>query len=236
MQEIYYGAYQKGVAQTPVVRLTGLLEIQNWVRCMDQFDKDGDYSVFVPLLKKDQVQGHQLLGEAAFLERVGNLSLAKQKLGSFWDKQPHAHSPAGQMFLPLLKERLNWRLTLRRSAWEQTLATQALNRKDYLRACIMAYEARLSHQVEQTGGDINNFTHRDQASKTLENASDGRNHKAPDNFFTLKNLRNQLAHGVRAHSAASSLRAQESTNFIAAMACDETKLHTWLSQVLKQTL
>ncbi|WP_374488956.1 TIGR02221 family CRISPR-associated protein [Zoogloea sp.] len=239
VQEIYYGAFTPGAPETPIVRLNGLLEIQNWIRCLDQFEKDGDYGIFAPLLDSEGLDS-KLLAEAAFLERIGNLSLAQKKLGSFWNQQPAPQpaSPAGRMFLPQLRKRLDWRLQTRRSEWELKLATQAFAKRDYLRCCIMAYEARLSAQVERTKGDINSYSERDAANTVLEQHTKAQKYSIPDaaNFITLKNLRNQLAHGVRASVGSSNPYAQQAAQYIANLAGDESRLRQWLGGVLKQPL
>lgn len=234
LRNIYYGAFVHGQTVTPVVDLSGLLHIQDWVRSLDQFDKDGDYSVFAELLKREGIPGN-LLAEAAFLERIGNLSMAKNKLNSFWKSDVHPQTPASQMFLPVLQERLDWRRSVKRSEWERKLAVEFLGRKDYLRATIFAYEYKISQQVELTGGDVNNYENdRVIAEKTLMGATRGNRFPltSAQNFYTLKNLRNQLAHGVRATVDSEYPAVAQTAQFIQSLTGDEKKLQVWLKKVL----
>ena len=235
LRNIYYGAFAFGQAITPVVDLSGLLHIQDWVRSLDQFDKDGDYSVFAELLKREGMPG-DLLAEAAFLERIGNLSLAKNKLNSFWKADMQPSTPASQMFLPVLQQRLDWRRSVQRSAWERKLAVEFLARKDYLRAAIFAYEYKISQQVELSGGDTNNFaSDRSVADKSLTDETKRSRHPftSEKNFYALKNLRNQLAHGVRAAVDSQDPAVRQTAEFIQSLTRDEKKLQAWLKKVLE---
>lgn len=234
LRNIYYGAFVHGQTVTPVVDLSGLLHIQDWVRSLDQFDKDGDYSVFAELLKREGMPGN-LLAEAAFLERIGNLSMAKSKLNSFWKSDMRPQTPASQMFLPLLQQRLDWRRSVKRSEWERKLAIEFLGRQDYLRAAIFTYEYKISEQVELTGGDVNNYENdRVIAEKTIIGAT--RINRYPfssaQNFYALKNLRNQLAHGVRATVDSEYSAIAQTAQFIQSLTGDENKLQAWLKKVL----
>ena len=234
LRNIYYGAFTFGQTVTPVVDLSGLLHIQDWVRSLDQFDKDGDYSVFADLLKREGMPGN-LLAEAAFLERIGNLSMAKNKLNTFWKSDVQPQSPASQMFLPVLRARLDWRRSVNRSEWERKLAVEFLSRKDYLRATIFAYEYKISQQVELIGGDVNNYENdRTLAEKTILDAS--KENRWPfaseQNFYSLKTLRNQLAHGVRATIESGYWAVAETAKFVQSLTSDEKKLQVWLDKVL----
>lgn len=234
LRNIYYGAFVHGQTVTPVVDLSGLLHIQDWVRSLDQFDKDGDYSVFAELLKREGMPGH-LLAEAAFLERIGNLSMAKNKLNSFWKSDMRPQTPGSQMFLPVLQQRLDWRRSVKRSEWERKLALEFLARRDYLRAAIFAYEYKISQQVEFTGGDTNNFANdRIAADKSLTDETKASRHpfSSAQNFYALKNLRNQLAHGVRATVDSEYSAVAQTAQFIQSLTSDEIKLQAWLKKVL----
>ena len=234
LRNIYYGAFVHGQNVTPVVDLSGLLHIQDWVRSLDQFDKDGDYGVFADLLKREGMPG-DLLAQAAFLERIGNLSLAKKKLNSFWEAKVEPCTPASQMFLPILRQRLDWRRSARRSDWERQLAIEFIGRGDYLRAVILAYEHKISQQVELTGGDTNNFTNdRIAAERNLtdETSTNRIPFRSEKNFFALKNLRNQLTHGIRALVNSEDWAVRETAEFVQSLTRDETKLRDWLRKVL----
>jgi CRISPR-associated Csx2 family protein len=235
VRSIFYGMFDRKSPVNPVVNLSGLLHIQEWIKCLDQFDKDGDYSVFSPLLQRDGLRG-DLLEEAAFLERIGNLALAQQKLNTFWQAEARPQTPATIMFFPQLRERLEWRRSGRRSEWERKLGVQYLGRKDYLRSVIFCYESRISAQVEQDGGDANNFAlDREEAERALElDARESRLEPgSARNFYPLKYLRNQLAHGIRARTDSASWIQAETAKFVTSLASNEKKLHQWLSDALR---
>lgn len=139
------------------------------------------------------------------------------------------------MFLPLLKARLAWRTSARRSEWERKLAEQALAKADYLRASIFAFESRISARVERDGGDTNNFQQdREAAERALEQETwDARvDCKSERSFRTLKYLRNQLAHGVRANVDAQGI-TRLTAEFVVSLAGDEDKLRPWLAAALR---
>jgi CRISPR-associated Csx2 family protein len=234
LSKIYYGAFVPGQPVTQVVDLSGLLHIQEWIRSLEQYDKDGDYGVFAELLGSEGMPGH-LLAEAAFLERTGNLRMARNKLNSFWTSEVRPRTPASQMFLPLLQERLNWRRSVKHSEWERKLANEFLRRRDYLRAALFAYEYKVSQQVELTGSDLGNFDDRGAADKLLQQDTIGSRHpfSSEKNFFALKFLRNQLAHGVRATVDSELWAVAQTAQFIQSLTSDEKKLQAWLKKVLE---
>lgn len=236
VRQILYGAFdaqQDGI--TPVVNLAGMMHIQEWIKCLDQFDKDGDYGIFGALLTREGIASN-LLEEASFLERIGNLSLARKKLDSFWQSQATPKTPASNMFLPLLRKRLEWRRSVQRSEWERKLAEQFLARKDYLRCVIFCYESRISAEVESAQGDPNNYeADRSEAEQRLQEWSRTRR-LTPENernFYPLKFLRNQLAHGVRGQVAADNPITRQTSSFVQSLVGNERKLHDWLAKVLK---
>lgn len=57
-------------AVTPVMNLRGLLDIADWTGAVQSFDKDGDYSVFAPLIREQLPAAAGLLKESAFYERT----------------------------------------------------------------------------------------------------------------------------------------------------------------------
>ena len=140
------------------------------------------------------------------------------------------------MFFPQLRERLEWRRSLKRSQWERKLGVQYLGRKDYLRSVIFCYESRISAQVEHDGGDANNFAlDREEAERALElEARESRLEPgSARNFYPLKYLRNQRAHGIRARIDSASWIQAETAKFVTSLASNEKKLHQWLSDALR---
>lgn len=81
---------------TPVVKLDGLLRIYEWLRAMEQFNKDGDYGAFGALLTREGLPG-KLLTDAAFLERIANAPDARRKFDSFAQSPQQAESADEQL-------------------------------------------------------------------------------------------------------------------------------------------
>lgn len=231
LEAIYYGAYEHKDSNniTPVVRLDGMLNLYEWIRALENFNKDGDYGSFADLLTAENLPG-PLFAEAAFLERIANASLSSQKLTAAIQKldETPSLSPAGELFRPLLKDRTAWHKAGSRAAREHQLALDYLARRDYLRAVQFGYEARVS---AATSGDPNDYDNRKNADERLMQDSKDKNLavESPANFRTLKNLRNALAHGVMEADPPGSM-----SQFIKRISARETELQHWLQKALKE--
>ncbi len=83
INRIFYGAYELQTTgdyrgkPAPIIDLTGLLEIADWVGKLQTYKKDGDYGVFADLLREDGFKKSSSLKQAAFSERV--LQLRNEK-------------------------------------------------------------------------------------------------------------------------------------------------------------
>lgn len=75
------------------------------------------------------------------------------------------------------------------------LARSALNRRDYLRAILYAYEAVITKLCQQENVPVQEFEQREQTRMAYEDRPKNGQEKA--NYKLLKNLRNQVAHGTR---------------------------------------
>ena len=224
---IYYGALEQTQNnQTPVLRLDGLLKLYEWIRALEKFNKDGDYGAFQSLFNNEKLPG-DLLAEAAFLERVANASLGSQKLNTAMQKidAGAAMSAAGKLFLPLLNQRTEWRKGKDRAQRERRLAIDYLGRADYLRAAQFGYESFIS---AQTRGDLNEYEARNEADAHLSEKAKALPMEAPENFSTLKNLRNALAHGTMDSNRG------KTAAFIKKLSGDESELRKWLEKALRQ--
>lgn len=224
---IYYGALEQTQNNlTPVLRLDGLLKLYEWIRALENFNKDGDYGTFKDLFNAEKLPGN-MLAEAAFLERVSNASLGSQKLTTVMQQIDSSAeiSAAGTLFLPLLKQRTEWRKGKDRANRERRLAQEYLARADYLRAAQFGYESFVS---AETRGDLNEFEARKEADKFLSEKGKSQNLESPENFSTLKNLRNSLAHGIMDSTQG------KSAAFIKRLTGDEKQLQQWLKKALAQ--
>ncbi|MBF0154080.1 MAG: TIGR02221 family CRISPR-associated protein [Magnetococcales bacterium] len=206
---LYYGALDmtnpEGV--TPVLRLDGLLEIADWIGAVERYDQSGDYGVFASLLEDKGIPSGEVraMKDAAFHERIGNSSLASQKLTTFSNWLKKTTLPrAAHLFRRPLEERIDWHKGKDRATKEQKLSDQYMERRDYLRAVIFGFESLVTRKaMEQKTGDPADFEVRKEAATVLR--------KARKEFSTLEYLRNALAHGVRSddHSVLKMMESED---------------------------
>lgn len=201
VQGLYYGALDLTRDDlTPVMRLDGLLRITDWVGALHTFDKDGDYGVFADLLKDELApEARGLLEEAAFLERNSRVGQARGKLRTFetaLNQQGLGH--IGRLFEPSLRTRIAWCHEERLYQRQQALARQNLERGDFLRAALFAYEAFITRLVQREGGgNPDNWEVRDAAKQAYETTQKQQRPRTGEfeRYCLLRDLRNQLAHG-----------------------------------------
>lgn len=187
IQGIYYGAYDPDTGAAPVIDLSGLMRIADWLNALNTYDKDGDYGAFAELLGPAGGQ----LARAAYFERTSNPVKAREALTTWFsrsDRHPD-HDPTAHLFRSQLEARVRWFRLPDRPAWEKNLAWEYLDLRDYVRAAIYGLEAVISGEVIQRGLDAGNFDCRNTLREELRHQREG--------FRTLVHLRNELAHGVR---------------------------------------
>jgi CRISPR-associated Csx2 family protein len=193
VKELYYGALEMTPEgqETPVLQLSGLLRMLDWVEALATYEKDGDYGAFAPLLKEDGMETHSanLLTEAAFFERSSNPVRAREKLNSVFRSVEAHQGPLGGLFKTELVKRISWFRKPTRAAWEQALADAYLERNDFLRAAVFMYEGCVTRAAMEDKVDTNDFDQR-------KTAWDGYKERTPD-ARKLEYLRNAMAHGVR---------------------------------------
>jgi len=197
---IYYGAEgiknrHDGIA--PALNLKGLLGIANWVGALKSFDKDGDYGVFTDLLETDGLATTQTkpLKDAAFFERIFNVSQAVKKLTAFRNNVPEDLPGIGHLFSGTLNDHTEWATKGNLYKHQRDLAYSFLDKQDYPRAAIFAVEAFVTHRMMKEGSyskkDICSFWKRKPVSEDLSGISDSNKRSA---FDLLKKLRNTMAH------------------------------------------
>lgn len=193
VQEVYYGALEMtdpATRQTPVLRLSAMLHMLDWVDALAVYEHSGNYGIFAPLLQQDGMPAERanLLAQAAYFERSGNPVQAKQSLSGAHNHVRDHQGPLGQLFKATLTEHIGWFRHGSRADWELALADRYLARQDYLRAITYLCEAYISRATEKFGGNVNQFEDRDRAFKDAEKNQD---------VWLLKHLRNAMTHGVR---------------------------------------
>ncbi len=203
ISQIWYGSFDQDTNKAPVYKLSGLLEINEWLQAIAAFDKDGNYAIFVPLLKKAGFSNEltNKLKEAAYFENVLNIGEATARLRKVIAElktPPITLQAAHSLFLPTICERLEWVTENKQFEKQIKLAGLALERGDYLRSILYAYESIITQVCQQTNTDVNSFDGRENARKKYEDKLK-KNKKSDEskNYKLLKNLRNQVAHGSR---------------------------------------
>ena len=193
VQEVYYGALEMTdpvKQQTPVLRLSAMLHMLDWVDALAVYEHSGNYGVFAPLLEQDGMQADRanMLAQAAYFERNGNPVQAKQSLSGAHNHVRDHQGPLGQLFKSTLTEHIGWFRNGSRADWELALADRYLARQDYLRAVTYLYESFVSRAVWDERGDPSDYGQRESARKNAEKSGD---------LKLLTYLRNAMVHGVR---------------------------------------
>jgi CRISPR-associated Csx2 family protein len=197
---LYYGAFEmKQDDIAPVMNLSGLLHIADWVGALNTFDKDGDYSVFAELLEKDGLSSEKTncLRRAAFRERTSNACEARADLRNFDAIFESGLTGVSTLFADQLQKRIRWYKGQDLFAWQRELALEYLQRGDYIRAAIFALEGFETSLVDpKKQEELSNFAHREQAVEEYWNGLRG-NQELKQDYVFLNGLRNILAHGTR---------------------------------------
>lgn len=204
---IYYGASEmreKNEGVAPVVDLTGLLAVADWISALSSFDKDGDYGVFANLLTTDgfNEKDTKNLTNAAFAERTQNIQDAVGRLGKIDSKLSQLHGVAA-LFSPQLRERISWyslgkdidssdelREIKQFYQKQKKLAYDYFERRDYIRATTFALETLITRQMRAgERPEVYEDRERVTADKRLKDKAE------ISDMLTLNTIRNALAHG-----------------------------------------
>lgn len=192
VKSIWYGAYDPETGNAPLHDLAGLLRIADWIGALHTFDKDGDYSAFSELLKLDHLPAAKAnhLDRAAFYERINRVGDAARELANFSKVLDEGLPGIGSLFNQSLQERTRWYKGRELAAQQKQLAYSYLQRRDYVRATIFAYEGFVS-SIMPDDKNINNYQQRKDVATQYEE-----DYPSKD-FQRFKGLRNALAHGNR---------------------------------------
>jgi len=182
----------------PALNLKGMLGIANWFGALKSFEKDGDYGVFADLLETDGLTKNQTkpLKDAAFFERIFNISQAARKLTTFRNNVQEDLPGIGYLFTDTLKNRIKWSENNSLYGHQRALAFSFLEKKDYFRATNLAVEAFITKLMLMSGDnpkeDIR-YRQRIVADYFLHGKAGGDRGKISD-FRLLRKLRNMLVH------------------------------------------
>ncbi len=196
---IWYGAYDPDTGRAQAHNLAGLMRIADGLQALSSFDKDGDYGVFMPLLEQSGAspQVVEALKKASYYENLLNVGQAtgqlRQALRAL-DSEGLGLAPDVAPLLPAIQKRLQWVDEDRQFEKQLALAAHALERRDYLRTTLYAYEAVITRICQIQGVRVEDFKEREGAREVYEKQSKSR----PEykDYTRLKHLRNQVAHGT----------------------------------------
>lgn len=200
IQGIWYGAYDPDTGEAPVHDLSGLLRIADGLQALSSFDKDGDYGVFEPLLRQAGLPDDacHAFRKAAYYENILNVGAATGELRRVRPSIDKAHLAAdAKLLLPAIRARLDWLDEDRQFEKQTRLARHALQRGDYLRATLYAYEAVITRLCQLEHVPVEDYDQREEARKNHEERLKQSRGRQRDEYQLLKNLRNQVAHGTR---------------------------------------
>ena len=197
---LYYGALEMAGPdnKTPVVELSGLLRIAQWLGALSAFSSSGDYGLFSHLLADDKIADS--LARAGFLEKTMQISQARSHLksGRKGFDELAKQDPIFSLFQEKLTQLTNWSDEPTYARRQLAAAENARQHRDYVRAAALAMEAMISNTVGK-GSDPADYQARKEAKDTLNNTNrKGGRHASPDGaaYQELNDLRNALAHGT----------------------------------------
>ncbi len=202
VRDLWYGAFEmKSDGITPVLKLDGLVRVRRWMDALDRFDATGDYGVFAKLLIDDGMPEDtaNCLKDAAFYERTSNVRDAARSIDAFLPVLDGQLAGASHLFRRRLAERLQWVKKENLAEQERELAHQYLKRGDFVRAAIFGLEACITRVCEERGASAIEFKEREDAAIAFEKELDKNMHSVERKraWWTLKIIRNALAHGTR---------------------------------------
>jgi hypothetical protein len=197
---LYYGAFEMAGPdnKTPVVELSGLLRIAQWLSALSAFSHSGDYGLFSHLLADNTIADS--LARAGFFEKTMKICQARkhvQNARKGFDELAK-RDPIFSLFHERLTQLTNWSDEPTYARRQLAAAQNARHHRDYVRAAALAIEAMVSNNVGK-GSDPANYQARNEAKKSLNEESRGASHSASSDaavYLELNDLRNSLAHGT----------------------------------------
>lgn len=187
-----------GYIDGTVSNLDGLLETADWLSVLQRDQLLGDYEGVAAMVENhDNGQLAQKLRSASHYQ---NIHQEYKAIGYVEDarktiRQQGLQGP-GELFRNTLLKRMSWASESSRYMQQRSNALNALQRKDYMRASLIGYEAFKTLQVQEYFDEDSVFNEelRDRAvGRFLNDAMPKDKHK----FTLLSNIRNVIAHANR---------------------------------------
>lgn len=227
VKQICYGEYNDDTKQGKLVDLSGLLHIQQWLNAATLANHTGNLTEVAQLLDHSEIG--QNLAKASFYMSVHRSDQARSPLKNVRAVlNDNPLEGAALLLKPVLLQQTNWVDESYIYQRQSAQAFHAMQRKDYLRTCIYAFEAYLTKKVRQSGttpGQESSFSIRKDVQESLDRDKAFRKTTEGEAYVLLRNLRNALAHG----GAGTQVDVQQLLN-------DQVKLEAKLQQMLKALL
>lgn len=202
---IYYGMYEyitESSDQTaPIVDLSLLLQIQEWIKAIEAIKKYSDFNPLVEILKKEEAENKEIKVENSFIELNNAINMANmaaiQKFVKNANKKIKVITESGNKIIKLLAkeivelvEELDYE---KASDFQFALAKWYFNNKNYA----MSYMA-LAEAIVTKNCEIKNLARNDLSKENQERVKSiqfpyDKNFQAkyPD---SISNIRNNIAH------------------------------------------
>lgn len=198
---IYYGALdmtREGAA--PVVELSGLAHVQEWVEALAAYEASGDFSRLAPLLERDGLEQKTAgrLGRGWDMLCVSDVHGAAVTLRPVYQALGEPLAGAAELFRERLRRALRWVAVESLAEMQRILALQALGRGDFLRAALFGLESFLSREVAAAGANPLDYRAREDAEARFRLELQEGEHAdwKRGAYWLLKNVRNAIAHGT----------------------------------------
>jgi CRISPR-associated Csx2 family protein len=203
VDHIYYGAFDLARArgEVPVIDLSGVLGVANWLAAFAVFERAGDFGPFAEALRNDGVPGHDHLAAAAALERTTRLSATGAAIAHFEDDAGQDWRGLSGLFKADLSRELMPFRSRDLYANQRALALHHLRAGrarsgdaspgDILRAAIFVYEALTTRLIRHNASRFSELN-------GIDRMVVWRSYSTRADLNEVKNLRNALAHGDEA--------------------------------------
>lgn len=198
VEALWYGAFELRDAEgvVPVLNLGGLMELMDWAAALERLEAAGDYGQLARLLRGAALPeaASRCLERAAFLEQVCAFEEAREQLIEARHELAVELPPVAELFRRRIAAEMKRIEAADLAAYQFELADRARQRRDYVRAASLLYEAMIS-AVLPPGTAADNPKVRQAAAEFLRDRK-AVGPEASAGFARLSALRNALVHGT----------------------------------------
>lgn len=185
---IFYGAFEKKDKETnvtPIISLTGLLRLEEWIEAMAILRQTGDV---IPLAEIDTMNAFRNdLEQYYFFVQMNNIGQARGFANRILGLINKGELPKeGVLFKDELESIFSWARNQEYAKRQLDQAKEALKRRNILRAIILLNEATISAWIPENNQILD--------VEMRKNAEDKLYHNGGDTWHLLRHLRNSTAH------------------------------------------